>query len=574
MSKAGGQAPKKTVTRLAALEETNRRHLLYIREKTNQLLEVMGTEPLRPEELDDRALIELDPIGIIAQSFSQVLIFLNETIQELRQAKDELQAIFDATGVGISIIDRDFVIGRCNEKQRQLLVDPSLLDVSGRYCYEIYCNKKSPGLDCPALESFATGRPVIVREVKKKDKYFQVVTTPYERTAEGEVTKVIEVSLDVTEKTKAEEAEKKQREHYLTEKAKLATVVESLSEGLLVLDAAERVVSANRAAGEITGHPGDEMIGQPFTLLFPETAARLSGNSAKLQGLEIPCRTTAGDECLLSLNAGRLLDGEGRHIGWVVTFRDITEEKKSRELYHRTEKLAAIGQLSAGVAHELNTPLGSILGYARLLLKEKGLSADQQERLTIIAEQAKKSSTIIQALLSFARHSNPAQRTLEEGDLNRVIDKALQILSTELVKRRIELITDLQPLPIVVADWRGMEQVVLNLVMNALQAINRQGRITIRTRPEEGRIVLEVEDNGPGIAEENLSRIFDPFYTTKPLGEGTGLGLSICAGIVSDCGGTMDVKSTEGHGALFTVTLPAGKDERKALTPDGTAPAG
>jgi two-component system NtrC family sensor kinase len=276
----------------------------------------------------------------------------------------------------------------------------------------------------------------------------------------------------------------------------------------------------------------------------------------KLLGVEIPCQGGKEGERLLSANIGRLPDAEGRNIGRVVTFRDITEKKKQQELYHRTEKLAAIGQLSAGVAHELNTPLGSILGYARLLLKDKSLSAPQKERLEIIAEQAKKSSTIIQALLRFARHSNPAQKIVEDCDLNSIIDRVLPVLATELLKRKIEILTDLKPLPAVVADHRGLEQVVLNLLMNGLQAIECQGRIRIRTRRKGDQVVLEVEDNGPGIAEDIRSRIFDPFYTTKPLGEGTGLGLSICAGIISDCGGSIDVTSTVGQGTTFTVTLP------------------
>ncbi|HAY21358.1 MAG TPA: hypothetical protein DCY27_04170, partial [Desulfobacterales bacterium] len=187
------------------LRDENVRYARYIREKTNQLLEVMGTQPLRPEEFDDSELLSLDPIGIIAGSFSQVYEYLNQTISDLSEARDELQAIFDATGVGISIIDQDFTIIKCNEKQRELLVDKQMDNVCGSHCYEVYCLKNGPGLDCPAVDTFATGRPVVVSEVRKKDKYFQLVTTPYAKDEHGAVTRVIEVALDITARKKAEE---------------------------------------------------------------------------------------------------------------------------------------------------------------------------------------------------------------------------------------------------------------------------------------------------------------------------------------------------------------------------------
>ncbi|SDM88844.1 PAS domain S-box-containing protein [Geoalkalibacter ferrihydriticus] len=425
--------------RCAVLEAENQAYARYIRAKTNQLLEIMETRALQAEELDDRALLDLDPIGIVAQSFQQILGHLNRTIDELREARA---------------------------------------------------------------------------------------------------------------------GERELREYYLTEKMKLATVIESLSEGLLVLDEQNRILSCNRAADELTQWLTTEMLGQPIGAGFPEMENALRKNAGDAQNLELVHRSRAGEDLLLSVNIARLRDSEGRRLGRVVTFRDSTEERRRTELYHRTEKLAAIGQLSAGVAHELNTPLGSVLGYARLLLKDKTLNATQRAWVEIIAEQVKKSSAIIQGLLRFARQSNPARRCLEECRLNEIIAQTLPLLATETAKRKIELITDLQAVPAIVADPRELEQVVLNLTMNALQAIGNKGRISIRTRHAGARVVLKVEDSGPGIPEPIRSRIFDPFYTTKPVGEGTGLGLSICSGIVGDLGGSIDVSSVEGQGTTFIVSLP------------------
>ena len=433
------ETSKALVARIAELEAANRAYVGYIREKTNQLLEVMGTRALQAEELDEEALSELDPIGIVAQSFRQILSHLNRTIEELQEAR-------------------------------------------------------------------AT--------------------------------------------------EKELREFYLTEKMKLTTVIESLSEGLLVLDEQNRVVSCNRAADEITEWLVADRLGQTLEAVFPEMERGLRSNVGSLQNFEITFRTRQGRDLLLSANVVRLRDSEGRAVGRVVTFRDSTEEKRRTELFHRTEKLAAIGQLSAGVAHELNTPLGSVLGYARLLLKEKTLSAAQRAWAEIIAEQVKKSSGIIQGLLRFARQSDPARRCLEQCRINDIIQQTLPLVTTEATKRKIELETDLQPLPEITADPRELEQVVLNLIMNALQAIGTKGRVRIVTRHVGSRVVMKVEDNGPGIPEPIRLRIFDPFYTTKPLGEGTGLGLSICSGIVSDLGGALDVTSVEGEGATFILSLP------------------
>jgi len=542
------------------LHDENARYARYIREKTNQLLEVMGTQPLRPEEFDNRELLTLDPIGIIAGSFAQVYDYLNKTINDLSEARDELQAIFDATGVGISIIDQDFAIVKCNEKQRELLVDKHLENVCGNYCYEVYCLKNGPGLDCPAVDTFATGRPVVVNEVRKKNKYFQLVTTPYAKDAEGNVTRVIEVALDITARKKAEEEEQRQRGYYLAEKSKLASVLQSLSEGLLVTDSRNRIISVNGAALQILDLSQKQVQELRIDELFDDcpTEARTMfdvDTPQACQNVEIRFR---GDnrELLLSVNSVPLFNPDGNTIGRVFTFRDITEEKHRQEVFHRTEKLAAVGQLSAGIAHELNTPLGSILGYARLLLKGENLQPGQRERLGIIAEQAKKSGAIIRELLDFSRLSTPLPNQAMRCDLNNVVAEAIRVVQTELDKRFIDVRLDLADMQAVEVDPKRLEQVFVNILLNSAQAIGGNGEITISSQSHYHEARVTISDNGPGIAPENLSRIFDPFFTTKPVGTGTGLGLSICAGIINDYGGAIDVRSTPGEGAIFTVILP------------------
>jgi two-component system NtrC family sensor kinase len=410
------------------------------------------------------------------------------------------------------------------------------------------------------VDTFATGRPVVVSEVRKKDKYFQLVTTPYAKDEHGAVTRVIEVALDITARKKAEEEEQRQRGYYLAEKSKLASVLQSLSEGLLVTDSRNRIISINGAALQIldlSQKQAQELnINELFDDCTPKDRTIFDVDTPEaFQNVEILFRGENRD-LLLSVNAVPLFDADGNTIGRVFTFRDITEEKHRQEVFHRTEKLAAVGQLSAGIAHELNTPLGSILGYARLLLKGSNLLPEQQERLAIIAEQAKKSGAIIRELLNFSRLSaQPPDRTIT-CDLNKVVVETIKVLQTELDKRFITVKLDLSHLPPVTADPKRLEQVLVNIVLNSAQAIGSNGEIDIASQCFEHEAQITVKDSGPGIPPKDLSRIFDPFFTTKPVGQGTGLGLSICAGIINDYGGAIDVRNSPGGGAVFTIILP------------------
>lgn len=543
---------------VSARPDINKRYIAYVRDKVNQLLKVMGTLPLKPEELDDNTLLQIDPIGIIAHAFEQILEHLRETNRELTLARDELQAIFDATGVGISIIDTDFRILKGNEKQRKLLVDGDSADVTGRYCYEVYCDKSSPGLDCPAVDTFATGRSVILREVKKKDKHFQIVTTPL-KDSEGNVTGVIEVLLDITEKKIAEDMERELRGSFFEERSKFDTVIQNLSDGLSVTDKNGAIISFNQAAQSMTGYSESEVLGLGYKEFFGmlyNTVSEIPIPGEDFKNTEFPIRSKDNRQLILSVAAAPVKSGKGENIGKIFTFRDVTEERQRQEAYFRTEKLAALGQLSAGVAHELNTPLGSILGYARLLLKDKELIPRQKERLEIIAEQAKRGSDIIRGLLSFARKSNPAFKTINDVDVNGIIQRVIKLLKTETVKRAIVVLTDLGDVPPVRIDIRQLEQVVFNIVLNAVQAIKNNGEVRIRTFYENNTVKIVVKDDGPGIAEDIKPRIFDPFFTTKPVGMGTGLGLAICSGIISEYGGSIHAESAEEKGAAFIITLP------------------
>lgn len=220
------------------------------------------------------------------------------------------------------------------------------------------------------------------------------------------------------------------------------------------------------------------------------------------------------------------------------------------------DRLASLGQMAAGVAHEINNPLTSVIGYTDLLLQSESLSLEEREDLKVVQTQARRCRDIVQNLLKFARRRDPQKVPV---DLAEVLKETMSLVEYEIKSSGVTLLLEEDPaLPPVSADPSQLKQVFLNLVSNARQACEGQpeSRITLRAQAVDGVVRVSCEDNGCGIAPGNLDRIFDPFFTTKPVGKGTGLGLSISYGIVKDHGGTLRVSSVEGTGTTFTIDFP------------------
>jgi signal transduction histidine kinase/ActR/RegA family two-component response regulator len=259
-----------------------------------------------------------------------------------------------------------------------------------------------------------------------------------------------------------------------------------------------------------------------------------------------------------------VLDAEGRQMGWLELCSDVTGERQIQSKLIQTEKMAALGQLVSGIAHELNNPLTAIMGYAQLLLGH-GLMPPQLTEANRVYQEAERARRIVKNLLYFARENRPERSVV---DLNEIVERTFALRSYELRVENIAIDFDLaDDLPKTMADPYQLQQVVLNLVINAEQSLlegRGQGNVWIRTSwsPASGphwgagRILLEISDDGPGIAPEIASRIFDPFFTTKPSGVGTGLGLSIVYGIVHQHGGEVTFENQPGSGVKFVVEIP------------------
>ena len=245
---------------------------------------------------------------------------------------------------------------------------------------------------------------------------------------------------------------------------------------------------------------------------------------------------------------------------YTETRRQLEEQQRTQAQLVHVEKLSAVGELASGVAHEINNPLTTILGQAHLLLEHHEVTPYVRTRLALIADEASRAGRIVQNLLLFSRHYPPERRPCS---LAEQAQRVLELKAYQLERDRVQVVMDFQPCAPASADENQMQQVILNLVQNAHQAMLQQEDervLTVRVRPGGETALLEVLDTGPGIPPEALPRLFDPFFTTKPPGEGSGLGLSVSYGIVAEHKGTLRGENRlDRPGAVFTLELPLGE---------------
>jgi PAS domain S-box-containing protein len=339
-------------------------------------------------------------------------------------------------------------------------------------------------------------------------------------------------------------------------------LIERMADGVLVLDSAHRVVDLNPSARAMLGVAEWPAIGAAARDLFagcPELMARF-GDVAEGQG-ELRMEGAAGPR-YLDVRLSPLRDAAGRLQGRLVVLTDVTARKRAETALRENEKLASLGQLLAGVAHELNNPLAVIVGHATLLQRRAAQDAATAARVTKIAAAAERCRRIVENFLLIARHRVPARTAIE---LNAVLQSAMDDVAHEMEANGVIITLDLaDDLPAVWADGTQIYQVVINLLTNALYALRTTRgprRLTIASAADAGgRVRFRVADTGPGIPVGQREHLFEPFFTTKPVGAGSGLGLSVCRGIVQAHGGSIEVTSPPGGGTEFEVRLPVAQE--------------
>jgi two-component system NtrC family sensor kinase len=362
--------------------------------------------------------------------------------------------------------------------------------------------------------------------------------------------------------------------------ARYRNLFEAASDAIMTFDALGRFTTVNGAAEQISGYTHEELIGRFFgPLLAVESLPRaLIEFRRALSGAAGQFETTmlhkSGERRHLTVNYA--CPQRSREV--ICMIRDATAEKQLQQQLIQAEKMAAIGQLVSGVAHELNNPLASISAFAQLLLADDALPGEHRHSAEVVRAEAKRAARIVHNLLTFARQ-HKAEKV--PADINQVVTDTLELRVYELSVRGIQLSQELDvvdpPVTMVtMVDVHQLQQVLLNLITNAEQAMcevpERRHRLTIRTRTEADVVRLEVEDTGPGIPDSAMHQLFVPFFTTKATGKGTGLGLSISLGIVSEHGGRIWAENVAG-GARFSVELPrVSCDARPTLSMVHSAP--
>ena len=530
----------------------------YIRAKVDQLLTVIGTIPLRPDELDDETLIHLDPIGIISDTFRQILDHLHETNLELETARDDLRVIFDSVGEGIMVLNAQGEIITCNKKMESLFAQ-KFPDVVGRTCREVVCSGQTGEANCLFTQIRKKHKSVRVRSWECRHRFYEIVATPIFN-KEGELQRIVILYMDTTNRRRTEMALLESEDRY-------RDLFENATDMLQSIAPDGRVLVVNKAWQDVLGYDDDDL-GRLniFDILHPDQrpTCRVSFEKILRDGEEFSCQTIFLSKTGKNISVEgkvncRFVDGKPVALRGV--FRDITEKLRMEEELRRTQKLEAVGQLAGGIAHDFNNLLTGIIGNI-LLAKLKSTNEEVTQLLQNTENASHRAQELTRQLLTFARGGAPVKETASVLEIIREITAFT--LSGSNTTWALKTEGDISPVDV---DTGQFGQVLQNLVLNSDQAMPDGGVITIRVAncaideqttiplPKGRYVKIDIQDQGIGIAREYLSRVFDPYFSTKK--KGSGLGLATAYSIVRNHNGLLTVDSEPGVGTTMTIYLPA-----------------
>ena len=507
-----------------------------------------------------------DEIGRLADAIDQMREEIGKKQAELNRQKDEYQTLFERAPCIITVQDRDYKLIRYNQEFAEKF-NPK----PGDYCYQAYKGREEKCPICPVEKTFKDGKSHFSEEKgfsKDGTLTHWIVNTSPIKNDKDEIVAAMEMNLDITHIKQLEEKLKKSEKKY-------HEIFSNIPNPVFVLDMDTlEILDCNESVKAVYGYAKGEIISKSFLDLFMEEEKNTYDSKIKTSAVinQVKHISKAGKRLFVNI---RISPAEypGQRV-LLVTTSNITERLEAEQQLIHASKMATLGEMATGVAHELNQPLSVIKTASNFFMKKVNAKEKIDDEILLdmskeIDAHVDRAAKIINHMRQFGRKSD---LSLEKVQVNEVLKKAFEIFSQQLKVRGIEVVWDIQKdLPMVMGDYDRLEQVFINLLINARDAVEdkwgskeyKKGdkKISIMTKSGRKKVICEICDTGVGIPEPILDKIFEPFFTTKKVGEGTGLGLSISYGIIKDCGGSIKAVLNKDEGACFIITFPIPYEE-------------
>ena len=532
------------------------------------------------ETKETEVCIALSPSPLKGYAYIRDITARKKFERDMKRSQEKLRTMFESVRHGLFISSREGRFRDCNQALLDMLGYPSKEEfLSIDITKDLYVNPDDRKIFQERIERNGYVKDMEVEFKRKNGERIIVLLTGHPvKNERGEIIGYQGINLDITERKKIENELREASEFF-------RNLIESSVDGIIAADMKGNIFVFNKGAEALTGYVAGEVIGKiHITQIYPEGVAKEImkklrspeyGGTGKFTPSQLSIVNRAGEEIPVQLSAVLIYDGAGEEVASVGIFTDLrprlSMERKLQETHLQlvsSEKMASLGKLAAGIAHEINNPLGGILIYASLMAEDLPEQDPKRGDLARIVQEASRCKEIVKSLLEFARQTEPR---MEPTDINRAITDGLFFLENQALFHNIHIIKNLDPLlPFIQGNASQLKQVLINIIVNAAEAMHGSGTLTITTYPSPDRkwVFMEFTDTGEGIPEENFTRIFDPFFTTKEIGKGTGLGLATSYGIVEDHGGKISVKSKVGQGTTFTIELPASEKTQHVLDAD------
>jgi two-component system cell cycle sensor histidine kinase/response regulator CckA len=548
------------------------------------------TRRLAEAEATIRALVA-GQVDAVVDAQSKTPVLLSKAQEALRLSEEHYRSIVETAGEGIWAIDENAKTTFVNAQLARML-GYSADEMIGMPVIDIV-SEADRGRAEQALEREREGKAVredsVLRCKDGTQIWVRVSATPI-FDAQGKHSGGLAMVTDRTQYRVAEEALRRSEEQY-------RQIVETTHDGIIACDQAALIVFVNRRFAELLGYEPREMVGRSLRDFMSGTGSREPGRSlapsdaGAKRSRDGTCRHKDGTEVAVDIAESPVVDAKGRHVGTLTVVRDITESRKLQAQLMASDRMASMGTMAAGVAHEINNPLAALMGNLDCIAESlRDLSESNEPResaedrkawllkelkspLDDARSAAERVRSIVRDLKMLTR--SPSEDSASKVDIETLMESSLRMASNE-IRHRARLVKNYGRVPFVRANEARLGQVFMNLIVNAAQAMEegnaQHNELSVRTTVDGACVVIEVTDTGSGIPPENIPRVFDAFFTTKAVGIGTGLGLAICHRIVTDMAGELTVESTVGVGTTFRVSIPITLDGEVAIVATAQPP--